>query len=260
MVHRSGRADWDWILQVTFMCRGGGAGQQKGHGDGSWENSVVLGGEAWEGECSAGNEVKTLVNGFSPWGFVLLSAVGDTGAPAPSLWSPAPGTVCPHTPSLVTTQVLVISRCPLLARGRRSQLSLGMLSPKSAAALLWGSALSLLLWLTETRPLTFVWTLSTSNQLVLVFDISWESHQEALVVLFSFLLLKFPSFSQPCSPLSAWSVWFCVPQQGPTQCQAAGTSLMCLTLGSLNLAAFLSNWRKKLWNRLFFPSQMHFHA
>lgn len=97
---------------------------------------VVLGGEAWEGECSAGNEVKTLVNGFSPWGFVLLSAVGDTGMPACSLWSPAPGTVCPHTPSLVTTQVLVISRCPLLARGRKSQLSLGMLSPKSAAALL----------------------------------------------------------------------------------------------------------------------------
>lgn len=42
-----------------------------------------------------------------------------------------------------------------------------------------------LLWLTETRPLVFVWTLSTSNQLVLVFDISWESHQEALIVLFS---------------------------------------------------------------------------
>lgn len=37
--------------------------------------AVVLGGEAWEGECSGGNEVKTLGNGFSPWGFVLLFAV-----------------------------------------------------------------------------------------------------------------------------------------------------------------------------------------
>lgn len=47
--------------------------------------AAVLGGEAWEGECSGGSEVKTLVNGFSPWGFVLLSAIGDTRAPAPSL-------------------------------------------------------------------------------------------------------------------------------------------------------------------------------
>lgn len=220
----------------------------------------MLGGEAWEGECSAGNEVKTLVNGFSPWGFVLLSAVGGTGMPARSLWSPAPGTVCPHTPCSVTTQVLVISRCPLLARGRKSQLSLGMLSPKSAAALQWGSARSLLLWLTETRPLTFVWTLSTSNQLVLVFDISWESHQEALVVLFSFLFKKISIIFSALLP-TLCLVW-AVPSApaGPTQCQAAGASLMCLTLGSLNLAAFLSNWRKKLWNRLFSPSQMHFHA
>lgn len=161
--------------------------------------------------------------------------------------------LCHHTSG-------VISRCPLLARGRKSQLSLGMLSPKSAAALQWGSARSLLLWLTETRPLTFVWTLSTSNQLVLVFDISWESHQEALVVLFSFLFKKISIIFSALLP-TLCLVW-AVPSApaGPTQCQAAGASLMCLTLGSLNLAAFLSNWRKKLWNRLFSPSQMHFHA
>lgn len=105
--------------------------------------AVVLGGEAWEGECSGGNEVKTLGSGFSPWGFVLLFAVGDTGAPAPSPWSPAPGTVCPHMPSLASTEMLVISSCPLLACGKKSLLSLGMLSPKTAAALLWGSAHSL---------------------------------------------------------------------------------------------------------------------
>lgn len=45
MVHRSGRADWGWILQVMVMCRGGGAGQQEGHGDGSFENCCC----AWWG-------------------------------------------------------------------------------------------------------------------------------------------------------------------------------------------------------------------
>lgn len=34
---------------------------------------------------------------------MLFSAAGDTGVPAPSLWSPAPGTACPHVPPLVTT-------------------------------------------------------------------------------------------------------------------------------------------------------------
>lgn len=176
--------------------------------------------------------------------------------PAPSLWSPAPGTACPHVHPWSPQIVLVISRCPWLACGKDSLLSLGMLSlgvlsPQTAAALLWGSAHSLLL--TETRPLTLLWTLSTSNQLLLVFDISWENHQEALVVV-SPLFLRFPSPSQPCSPCSllGLSGSMC-PQEGPTQCQAVGISLICLTLGSLNLAAFLSNWRKNSGTGIFFP-------
>lgn len=176
----------------------------------------MLGGEAWEGECSGGNQVKTLVNGFSSWGFVLLSAAGDTGVPAPPLWSPAPGTVCPHMPSLVTTEVLVISRCSWLACGKESLLFLGMLSPKTAAALLWGSAHSLLLWLTETRPLTSVWSLSTSNQLALVFDISWESHQKALVVVFSFPFFKISiTFSALLPTLRLVCVVPCAPSRDP---------------------------------------------
>lgn len=152
-------------------------------------------------------------------------------------------TVCPHVPPLASTELLVLSRCPLLACGKKSLLSLGMLSPKTAAVPLWGSTPSLLLWLTETRPLTFVWTLPTSNQLVLVFDISWESHQEALIVLFSFLFLKISiTFSGSLSTFC----WLCVVHPLPRPpAHVVGTSLMCLTLGSQNSAAFLSKEKEK---------------
>lgn len=115
--------------------------------------------------------------------------------------------------------VLVISRCPWLACGKDSllslgMLSLGMLSPQTAAALLWGSAHSLLL--TETRPLTLLWTLSTSNQLLLlVFDISWENHQEALVVVFSPFFKISITFSALLPTLCLVCVAPCAPSRDP---------------------------------------------
>lgn len=69
----------------------------------------MLGGAAWEGERGGGSEVKTLVSGFGPRGFVLflLLEAQLLGVPALSPWPPAPGTVCPHVPSLLTTEGLV---------------------------------------------------------------------------------------------------------------------------------------------------------
>lgn len=60
MVQRSGRADWDWILQVTFMCRGGGAGQRKGHGDGSRELLLSLVGKPGKGNAVVEMRLKHL--------------------------------------------------------------------------------------------------------------------------------------------------------------------------------------------------------
>lgn len=54
---------------------------------------------------------------------------------------------------------------------------------------LWGSVPLLLLWVTETRPLILIWTVSTSNPLVLLFGISWDPCQEALIFLSFFFFL-----------------------------------------------------------------------
>lgn len=108
---------------------------------GAWRIAALLGGEAWDGECSGGSEVKTLGSGFIPQGFVLLSAVGGTAAEECllSLCGHQPLALCAlMVPSLVTTEVLVKSRCPLLACGMKSLLSLGMLccSPSVGLSLL----------------------------------------------------------------------------------------------------------------------------
>lgn len=121
----------------------------------------------------------------NPLGFVLLSAVRELWAPAPCLWAPASDTVHHHVLSLASAEVLVISRCPFLVCRKKSQLALQMLSPKTASVVAFvGLSPFLLLWITETRPLVFLWTISTSNQLVMVFDISWEPGQDALILFF----------------------------------------------------------------------------
>lgn len=162
--------------------------------------------------------------------------------------------------SLVTTEVLVISRCPLLTCEKKSQLSLGMLSPKTAAALLWGSACSLLLWLTETRPLTFVWTLSTRNQLVLVFDISWESHQQALVVLFLFPFFKISVTFSALLPHSLPGLVPCAPSRDHTVPSCRNIPDVS-HLGQSELGSISIKLEKKALEQAFFsPNQLCFHA
>lgn len=114
-----------------------------------------------------------------------------------------------HVPPLASSEVLVISKHPLLVCQRKATLPWKCSLWRQLWWLHLGRLVHLfLLWITETRPLIFIWSLSTSNQLVLVFGISWEPGQEAFIyLLFLKFTLKSPLPFQCCS-LPSWPVSF----------------------------------------------------